>query len=271
MKKIDNSIFSIDENRIWVEKNNNHYIFNKKTTKDEVDNIKIFKEILTQYKKINIDDNIYNIVIPEIYSFEGNILKTVFFDGDNLETLLRTPKDHIKAVKFLNNLFKFILDIEFRWVDFAPRNILINNNEICFVDFEKKFSNSTTLNFLRNHVYEEYSSFLLEDERILSISDITNANKDELNKVIHIDEIKIKRIKFLAKLLYNKKLIMYQEYLDVIKYILNAEKPSYDNGQYFFPRLYLSTLLKDKENNENAYINYSNEIINLNKIIKKTN
>ena len=269
MEQIDKSIFSIDENKIWIETQNNKLIFNKITTESEIHNIEYFKEILSQYNNIIINGKRYNLIIPEIYSFDQNIMKTEYFKGDNLETLLRISQSHNKAAIYLNNLLEFILDIQFRWNDFAPRNILINDKKICFVDFEKKSDDNSTIIFLRNHVYEEYSSFLLEHERLLSIDEITSASKEEVCRIINLNDIKIKRIKYIAKSLYNKEFISYQEYLNIIKYILIAEKPYYDNKQLIFPRLYLSTLLENKEKNDEAYINYAREIINRNKIYQK--
>lgn len=81
MTKIDNTLFSIDENRVWVETVNNRLVFNKITSLDEVHNIEYFKQILSQYKKINIDGKKFNLVIPEIYSYDQNIMKTEFFNG----------------------------------------------------------------------------------------------------------------------------------------------------------------------------------------------
>ena len=100
------------------------------------------------------------------------MVKMNFFNGVNLETLLLIISTRTEAIIFLNKLLEFILLNDFYWVDFSPRNILINKNDkkICFVDFEKglSFKENNLIHFFRNHVYEEYSSFLLLNERILN-------------------------------------------------------------------------------------------------------
>lgn len=57
----------------------------------------------------------YSIVIPEIFSYDDGIMETSFFEGKNLETLLRTKENHNLAVSYINKLLEFILYYEFRW------------------------------------------------------------------------------------------------------------------------------------------------------------
>lgn len=93
------------------------------------------------------------------------------------------------------------------------------------------------MDFLRNHVYEEYSSFVFNYERIISIEYITKVETTNINKKIGIDDIRIKRIKYIAIELYEKSVILYAKYLNVLKYILVAEMPYIVNEKYIFSRL----------------------------------
>ena len=204
-----------------------------------------------------------------------------FFDGNNLESMLRSSITRKEAIIFLNKLIEFILVNDFYWVDFSPRNILINksNKKICFVDFEKglSFKNDNLIDFFRNHVFEEYSSFLLLNERILNGKEIFKLRPEEEAITHYKNDIKIKRVKATAnKLNYpdiivkataNKlnypDIITQNEFLEIYRMFLIAELPQKSNGNIIFPRVELEKILETKKTNHMAYDEYADRIIQL--------
>lgn len=267
MEYIDKDIFSIDRSRYFIKDENGRKIFCKKnTTVNEYNYLLLAKQIISNYTSLKVRGCSYKICIPEVYDYRDNIIEMQFFDGNNLELLLRNNDTHRQGVEFLNNLLTFLMENGFGWIDFAPRNILIGNGEICLIDFEKELSNSIIdeIAYLQNHVYEEYSSFIFENERLLSIDDVF-PSKISNSYDIDIDSIKIKRCKYLCELLYNKSQINILDYYVAWKLILEAELPFVFNNSMFFPRLYLSKLLKDKTFSNEPYYNYANKIIEVSK------
>lgn len=269
MDYINNDIFSIDKSRYFIKNGNkNSKIFCKKSTFNEYNALLFARQILSTYAPLRIDDCDYKIRVPNIYSYQDNVIEMQYFNGHNLELLLRNKDTHLQGVKYLNNILTFLIDNGFNWVDFAPRNILISNDEICLIDFEKDLSSSIEdkRKYLQNHVYEEYGSFIFEDERLLSIDDIFSLDKFN-DDVIYIDSIKIKRCKYLCELLYNKYKINTLEYFTAWKKILKAELPFIFNDEIIFPRLYLSKILENKNHSIEPYYNYANRIIEVNECL----
>ena len=263
-----NEIFSLDKSRICIDKSGSTPIFRKKTNIDEVNNLLKAKNLLENFSNVLIKEKNYTIKVPKVYDFDDKTetIKMEFFKGKNLETLIRNKDTHTEYVYFLNYLLDFLISNNFSWGDFAPRNILVSSNEICLVDFEKQFYNKidNLSEYLHNHVYEEYSSFLFLNERIFSIDDVFSIDSFK-NEKINIDDIKIKRLKYLAKTMFeNNNSIYYADYLKIWKYILTAEIPFIYNDNFIFPRLFLSNILENKLVNDVCYYNYSKAIILLN-------
>lgn len=265
MDDINQKIFSLDSSKYFIKfSNQNGKIFCKRSTSDEYNSCILAKDILSRYPDIKIGNNYYQIRIPQLYNYSNGILEMEFFYGDNLELLLRSKETHSQGVLYLNSILEFLISKGFNWGDFAPRNILINDNEICIVDFEKSLMNfiDNQIEYLQNHVYEEYSSFIFENERLWSIDDVFLLNETE-NVNISIESIKIKRCKYLCKLLYNTETISLLEYLNAWKLILKAEIPFIYNDNYIFPRIYLSKTLENKKETDTVYYDYAKEIIEI--------
>ena len=159
---------------------------------------------------------------------------------------------------------KFILKQHFYWQDFAPRNIIVSNKSIYFVDFEKglNFSTNNLQEFFRNHVFEEYSSFLLPNERLILADYIFSPTSEEKNLKICVSDIQVKRIKSIAVALGYTDTISMTTYLDIQKMIIKAEEPFIDSeANIVFPRIELSKLLEYKNSDPSAYQKYANEIL----------
>ncbi len=280
MESVNSDIFSIDKSRYYIKEKNNNKIFCKKSSPDEYNSLVLARQILSSYSRLKIGNQEYKIIVPKVYKYQDDIIEMQYFSGNNLELLLRSSDTHLDAVNYLNNIFIFLINNEFNWIDFAPRNILLNNNEICLVDFEKKLSSSLDdkTKYLQNHVYEEYASFIFENERLFSIDEVF-ALKESNNVEMNIDLIEIKRCKYLCEVLYNKNIISTLEYFEAWKMLLRAEIPFILNDNIIFPRLYLSKILKDKNYSNDPYYNYANRVIEFNectnpiekvKILKKS-
>jgi hypothetical protein len=186
-----------------------------------------------------------------------------YCSGENLELLLRNADTRQSAIPFLQAMLKFVLKKKFYWQDFAPRNIIINDEIIYLVDFEKglEFSTNNLQTFFRNHVFEEYSSFLLPDERLISCEKIFSPSTEEKNKKININDIKVQRIKHIALALGYNDVISMEEYLNIQKMILKAEEPFYKEKELVFPRVELTKMLENKNTDSNAYFKYATEIL----------
>lgn len=261
-------IISFDSERIYKTIDNGITYLNKNTTQQEIENLKLAKEYLLE-KTTKIDGNEYKIEIPKIHDWneEKKIVKMDFFDGINLEKLLRTTTSRTEAIVFLNKLLEFILLNDFYWVDFSPRNILINkeNKKICFVDFEKglSFNQNNLIHFFRNHVYEEYSSFLLLNERILNGEEIFKLQPSEKTITLNKNDIKIKRVKATANKLNYPDIITQDQFLEIYRMFLIAELPQTINNKIIFPRVELEKILETKKTNPIAYEQYADKIIEL--------
>lgn len=266
MESVNNDIFSIDKSRYYIKDgNDNNKFFCKKSTSNEYNSLLLAKEILSSYSSLKINNHNYKICVPDVYRYENNIIEMQYFDGQNLELLLRNFNTHLQGVNYLNNIFNFLIDSGFNWVDFAPRNILLSDDKICLIDFEKNLSDSIDdkMKYLQNHVYEEYTSFIFENERLYSIDDVFSTKSLD-DKEINLQSIKIKRCKYLCETLYNKTKISTLEYFLAWKMILKSEIPFVLDNDMFFPRMYLSKILKNKDNSIEPYYLYANKIIEVN-------
>ncbi len=267
-------IISFDNERIQISTDNSTKYINKKTSQLEVENLKMAREYLNS-KILNILNCEYSIEIPKIkcWDEEKKIVKMDFFDGKNLESMLRSGITRKEAIMFLNNLLEFILVNDFYWVDFSPRNILINeiNKKICFVDFEKglSFKNINLIDFFRNHVFEEYSSFLFLNERILNGNEIFKLRPEEEEITHYKNYIKIKRVKATANKLNYPDIITQNQFLEIYRMFLIAELPQKSSGNIIFPRVELEKILETKKTNPMAYDEYADKIIQLVKKRKK--
>jgi tRNA A-37 threonylcarbamoyl transferase component Bud32 len=265
-------VISLDPKKVWYEAVNNRQIVHKRTSYQEKDNLLKAKNFLTN-KGIKINNIPYSIQVPNIYAWNENtnILSMSYCQGENLELLLRNPHTRQRAIPFLQSTMRFILAQHFYWQDYAPRNIIIGDETIYLIDFEKglDFSINDLQTFFRNHVFEEYSSFLLPNERLISSEQIFLPSMKEKNKKIDISDIQVKRIKSVAIALGYTDTISMEEYLTIQKMILKAEEPFYYGTELIFPRVQLVKMLENKGTNPSVYQKYANEILLRNNIVPR--
>lgn len=266
-------LVSYDANKTWIENINNENIFCKKTSSEELENLKKIQKLINSNEIIIVDKK-YKIKIPTIYCWD-NINKVLHMQccaGENLEILLRNKETHDRGVDFINAILDFLIANNIFWVDFAPRNILINEDVIYFVDFEKgiKQKNSSIYNYLRDHVYEEYALFLLTEERKINLKYVLKIREEEKKVIIPINKNKLPRIYTIAKKLgYDNELTIYQ-YIKILEMILKVEEPFLKKNQYYFPGVELDVIFR-KNIFDIALDLYAIEIINRYSTLKSNN
>ena len=257
-------IISLDPTRTWCERLDGRFVFKKITNKEEVDLLRYAHSVLNN-KEIITSKQTFSIRVPEILNWDNqaSLLTMSYCEGENLECLLCTSSTRDFAVELLQALFKFIIVNHFFWYDFAPRNILISSNVIYFVDFEKGIDNNVKhiKLFLRTHVYEEYSSFLLKNERLYSADYVYSLYNGESDITISISDIKVKRFKAIALQLGYDGTILLSELLKIQHMIINVEEPHLSDDEIIFPRIKLVKMLEDKLKNPQVYVDYAKLIV----------
>ena len=264
------TIVSYDPNKTWVREMNDQTVFCKRSSEKEMESIKCFSN-LVKGKSISVFGEKFYFNIPRIFDWdaEQQVLSMEYCSGVNLEFILRDEKTYSYGVAILNELLSFMIENKYYWIDFAPRNVLVNGKVLTLVDFEKGFGAYDTRDYLRNHVYEEYGSFTFLEDRMYTPDDVFDVTDEEEEKIYKILEIGPKRIKAVAALLGYKDVLTRSEYLSIIKTFIVAEEPYKNGDDTVFPRVELEKVLKDKEVNPEAFVNYGRIVIDINK--KKDN
>ena len=244
-------VISLDEGRI---------VFNEKeviklTSESEKACLVKASETLKTFSPFSFQGKEYNICTPNVYDFSNGKLTMERCFGDNLEILLRGSKHSVNAL-LVNELLKYFIENKFFWKDFAPRNIMINDNYIYIMDFERGLVlGSININdYFANNVYEEYSAFLLPDERQISIDEALPLNINCEN--ISATGIESKRIKTILKQLGYTTSCSLKDYYEAVRMLINAETPFVSKGEIIFPLVELEDYIK-----ENGYEKYAKRII----------
>ena len=163
--------------------------------------------------------------------------------GDNLEIILRHGSTHETGAEYTNELLKFFINNGFYWGDFAPRNILISDEKISIVDFERGLKENIVSQqlYLSENVYEEYGAFLLPSERIFCVEDIFSSTD---NSFISFDDISSKRVKMILNYLGFDKFVPLKSYLLAVKIIVINEEPYVKDNEIIYPLIELEDFIK---------------------------
>ena len=221
----------------------------KKSNIQEFETLKSNYDRVLSFSSITINGKEYKIRLPKVYSFSDNVICMSKCTGQNLELILRQQKTHSMGAVYLNSLFKYFVDNKFFWKDFAPRNIMIDNDIIYIMDFERGVGSEKLglKEYLVDIVYEEYSAFLLPSERVIDVNSVYKS--DDMSKV-DFDSIKSRRVKNILKLTIGEN-VTYKDYLSAIKKIVVSETPYIENGQIKYPILELEEFMQ--KNGVEAY------------------
>lgn len=244
-------VISLDEGRIAF----NEKKVIKLTSESEKTCLVKASETLKTFSPFSFQGKEYNICTPNVYDFSNGKLTMERCFGDNLEILLRGSKHSVNAL-LVNELLKYFIENKFFWKDFAPRNIMINDNYIYIMDFERGLVlGSININdYFANNVYEEYSAFLLPNERQISIDEALPLNINCEN--ISVASIESKRIKTILKQLGYTTSCSLKDYYEAVRMLINAETPFVSKGEIIFPLVELEDYIK-----ENGYEKYAKRII----------
>lgn len=238
------NILSYDENKIksYVD-SNGQVIYTKKTTLLEFRNLKRANIYLLN-NPIYLLNNIRLLTIKPIsFNPKTRILKTHYFEGENLELLLRDKKAERQFILCLiKDFFLKTYKSGFYWGDCAPRNMIlnINKNEIGILDFERKLiinpslKNKTPflIRHFRNYSYEEFFSFLFMKEQSFLKCFILK----EPYSNVPISEIPSKRKIFFLKEYYGYKMhYSSTEIASIEDYFVNAFTPFIYKHEPIFP------------------------------------
>jgi len=247
----------MDNNKVKLVSENNILVCKKRTNDIEKNN---HSDI---YKKLNnitiiINSDKYTLKVPRIicWDAENKILTMDYCKGKNLQHILcSTDMDYRnKGVAITNAILQILLENRVGWSDFAPRNIIIDCNEISLIDFEnytiEAISNQKA--FLQNRVYSEYASFLLEEERLFNLDEIFDEN-------MFFQKTGKRTIAVANKLGLKTNPVSSTDDIKIQKLFIQAETPYKDNsGAIIFPRLDLDLFTG------------SGPIPNINKYIEET-
>ena len=265
-------IVSYDETKTWVTDINGEYIFNKKTGSSELINLGLAKEKL-EGRSVMLEGKKYTIHIPNVIFWNETdcVLQLEYCMGNNLEFLLRDADTHKRGVNILNSILDFLINNRIYWVDFAPRNVILSESKIYIVDFEKGFMDeeSSLVDVLRNHIYEEYCLFLFRDERKKIVDGIFDVETDS-NVVIRVDSIKNNRIREIAKLLGYKTNILKSDFLDILRIIIDVEEPYIEDNKQIYPGVILDKYMINN-NSDNPILDYSKKVLELHKLKETKN
>lgn len=254
---LQNDVISIDESKI----RDDGQLFFKRTNQQEYENLLLINNKLSG-KKMTIDNKEYTFHIPQVFSFQDNVITMEKCDGDNLELLLRKENTHNQAVLMLNEILKYLIYNNIYWFDFAPRNIIINDSTIHLVDFERPliFDKLDMNLYFKDTVYEEYSAFLKPNEKIINEKQIY----ENASKLILPTQCS-KRVLTILELLGEKEELKADQYYYIVRKILTREKAYNDKtGNIVFPLVVLENVLIQK-----GYEAYAKKIMEVIKMRKE--
>lgn len=244
-------VISLEEGKIVYSGN----LVYKSSNEDEYNTLIEAGLKVSKLPNLCINNKQYKILTPKAIEYnDGKICMSRCY-GDNLELILRDMKSHKDGVMFINELFKFFIENNFYWKDFAPRNIMIDKDIIYIMDFERGIGTGylSVNDYLVDIVYEEYSAFLLPSEREIDVNSVYQSLD---NKIIEFNNIKSRRVRNILKLTHGEKDVSYKDYLFAIKSIIICETPYIENGEIKYPILELEEYMK-----QNGVEEYARKIV----------
>lgn len=249
-------VISMTKGKITQDYINGQEVIVKRSSFDEIKKIEEARRIFKD-KKISIKDSDFIFHLPQIYDFEKGNIYMEFLSGDNLEIGLRTRQFRDTAVNITNSLFQYLYDKNIYWGDFAPRNIMIDNENkiINLCDFERGIRNDIYgKEYLQNYAYEEYAAFLFPAERTFSekLNDIFIADKPSSIKMADIHSNRVKSI--IREKNISEDILTTQTVANINKMIILAETPYKLNGENIFPIINLEQI------KDNSYELFAKEV-----------
>ena len=230
-------VISIDKKKICKIVYKSQICMNKKTTNIEINNMRIARDMLKN-EKFTFLNITFSFYVPAEILWDDNSKNLVmeYCDGYNVELCLRRRKTHSYFAKLLDEIYKHFITIKFYWLDFAPRNIIIDfsKRQIAIIDFEKGFLDKKSLKRYICLTYEEYSAFLFQSEKSIQLDDFFLYLFYDYNGTLASKRIDhLMQALNLPNILRLRKLILFE--------IVKIEMPC---SIGFYPIVYLERILK---------------------------
>lgn len=110
----------------------------KQSSFNEIQNIEKARSIFKKHH-IVLNGEEFQFHLPKIYDYQNGCIYMEFLLGKNLELSLRNNHTRESAIQTTNCIFQYMFDKQIYWGDFAPRNIMIDedNKKINLCDFER--------------------------------------------------------------------------------------------------------------------------------------
>lgn len=223
-------------------------IVRKKTTEEEHRNITLAQQHLLKHCPVLTGDEWGMISISVVETFdwdqESKILSTIFYQGKNLEEILRESigQERSRLIDLVRKTFEVFKSSGFLWGDFAPRNMIWDQSRkiIWLVDFERELhlkdcsiEQCTFNRYIRSYSREEFSCFLSQQEQSILFNGFLEEN---CSGSIPISQINSKRKKtFLKSMFGGKECYSLNEVRQIEDIMASVATPFMVNGTFFFP------------------------------------
>lgn len=243
-------VISLEEGKVTIKDK----VVIKKSSISEVNSlVEAAKKIKNH--TISINGVNYKINVPEVYDFYNETITMERCFGNNLEIMLRNGEEHKKGVIYTNQILNEFLNKKLLWKDYAPRNIMIDDDTISIMDFERGIDpeNTNLFDYFVESVYEEYGAFLLPEERICQMDEVLKTDREEM---LSIKDISSKRVRTILTKLGYQGMVPLSEYVKVVKMIIINEEPYIENNDIVYPLIELENYLTTQ-----GYDKYADKII----------
>ncbi len=223
-------------------------IVRKRTVEMEHQNILLASKHLLKHQLFVVSEvfGIIRIFTAEIAEWDekNKFLSTFYCVGENIEEILRKSigSDRSHLIELIRKLFESFRINGFLWGDFAPRNMLWNQQRgvIWLVDFERDLilkdspiEQSRFNRYIRNYSREEFSCFLTTQECALLFGEFLDEDTDA---VIPASQLTSKRKRLLLKHLFSEKEHYALSEIRLAEDIMAmAATPFLVHDSYFFP------------------------------------
>jgi len=269
-KRINVVSFDSDKVKIY-HKEDGSLVIAKRTNTTEAINMSQIKEhmISRDRSSLSWEGTTFTVRVPEAISWdnENGVLVTKYFEGENLELLLRSENHDTrkKFVDFTKIFIEWMKNAGIIWRDAAPRNVAVNEEtkEICIFDFEKgsllqdrPYSTEEFNSAIRGIVYEEFAAFLFPEEQQQVFGDVWVAE----DVLISQNYFRGRRERILYKRLFGdlKDRLCLKKVVSVQRLMAEVVTPYLVEGKVFFPLIYLA-----KSKSAEEYINLLLELVTL--------
>jgi len=281
-KRVKNfSVTSLEYGRVNLIQKNGISLVSKKTTIKEHNNLTRTKKWLKKNGDFlgHKTGLCFDVSVPKIVEWKeaDNILVMEYCRGVNLEAeLMKNNRNRSFYINLISDLLHWVKIKSFYWQDFAPRNILFDeeNLKVTLIDFESnlKIGNKPMLSknfnfFLQNRIILELSTVLFPEEQKYLCPNIWKYTKHTL---LPLDEVNGRRRRKYI-LWHHPKVhkIKHADLVQIERQIVSIATPFYNKKQIYYPLHQLSKINSPEKYIETILILEKSEKKYWPKIIKR--